>query len=225
MGAKQIFIDKLVKLNTQGLSGDVADRSRDDAEKEAEAISNFMLGMKVPTGALCIDVVPKIGTPNAGLIKLIDPGGSTIALAAALAAINGAGATAGIAGIASWSKDYAKAVSEFCLSVGLAANSFIVDVSGPGVGVPNPPIPIADLGGSVAKFQADYVKVKSSGATDPKALAGITPWASQISSAITTFVMTLIVPPAVGFASVANPAPPPPVAGVPNPTPLSLSDS
>lgn len=221
MGAKQTFIDKIIKLNSQGLSGDAMSRSKDDAKKEAEAISALMLSMKVPPGVLCIKQTTG-GVPNPALIKLMDMTGATIQLSSALTAINSAGASAGIADIVKWAKDYAAAISEFCVSVGIAKNSIITNPA-PAAGVPNPPIPIVDLAGALPQFQTKYVDIKRSGATDPVAVANIATWSGQVAGAISAFVMQLVVPAAAGFTSIANTTPP--ISGIPNPTPLPLVDS
>lgn len=221
MGAKDKFIDKISKLNSEGLSGDAMSKSKDDAQKEATLIGDTMLGMVVPPATLCIKQTTG-GLPNVALIKLMDIGGSVV-LKAALLQINSSGAPpAALSSMMTWSNSYSDAVKEFCTSVGIPKQA-IIENPAPAAGVPNPPIPIMDMKGVLAKFQKDFVEMKRNGVTDPKALAGIVPWAGQVAAALSTFIMTLVVPPGVGFIAITNVLPP--IAGILNPMPLQLSDS
>lgn len=221
MGAKDKFIDKISKLNSEGLSGDAMSKSKDDAQKEATLIGDTMLGMVVPPATLCIKQTTG-GLPNVALIKLMDIGGSVV-LKAALLQINSSGAPpAALSSMMTWSNSYSDAVKEFCTSVGIPKQA-IIENPAPAAGVPNPPIPIMDMKGVLAKFQKDFVEIKRNGVTDPKALSGILPWAGQVAAALSSFIMTLVVPPAVGFVVITNVTPP--IVGILNPMPLQLSDS
>lgn len=221
MGAKQTFIDKIMDINSKGLSGDVLSRSKDDAKKEADAIGTLMLSLKVPPGVLCIKQTTG-GVMNPAMIPLKDITGATAQLTAALTAINSGGATAGVIDIVKWAKEYAAAIAEFCVSVGIAKNA-IINNPAPAAGVPNGPIPIADLAGAIPQFQTKFVEIKRNGAIHPVAVANIAVWAGKVAGAISAFVVQLVVPPGAGYTSIANVTPP--ISGIPNAMPLPLVDS
>jgi hypothetical protein len=229
MGAKDKFIDAVIKLNSEGLDGDAKSNAEKDAKAEAQAISSAMLLLKIPPAAIVTEMTisgAPGGVKNTSLIKLVDATQAAQVLKSALVGINSGGPPSGAKKLVGWAEKYADAIKDLCTSVGIPKGTIIENPAPATITIPNTPFPIADLTGALAKFQTDYAKVKKGDTTDPSAIASISGWASQVASAISAFMVTLTVPPGVGFITISQPVPPgPPIAGIPNPAPLPLADS
>lgn len=220
MRAKNDLVDELIKLSKVSGSdaGDANKKTEKWAKEYADIVSRTVIALKIPPGTL-VDFKTISGAPatpaefNLKQINLSELGTSKV-MEGLFVGLN--------PNDPKWAAGLSGAIAKYAVRCGIPMGKIIaIDI--PGVGVPNPPIPVLDIAGAIPRMTSDMLALDTKGLTDPPSKASISPWSNGMAGAIGAFFLTLTIPAGSGFVAIGPPpSATPPVVGTPNVLPISL---